>query len=129
MPRVRLPDEVHELTGSWDKNPNRRRPKAAKSEHPLGAPPKYFAPDERACWREIVAMSAAGVLTGADRWLIETACLVMAKQRRREEMKGFELSTLTFALSRAGMTPSDRSRIAAEKSDSKEENPFSEFLN
>lgn len=62
-------------------------------------------------WREIVKMTPPGVLTGGDRFLLETLTLLLAKQRRREPLKGHELATITTALGRMGLTPSDRSRI------------------
>jgi len=129
MARPRLPDELHVITGAWDKNPNRRRTGTPKSENPFGNPPKYFAADEKKCWKEILENALPGVLTGADRWVAETACIIMAKMRRRENMHGNEMSLLVTCLSKLGMTPVDRTRLSATPDKKDSDNPYAEFVN
>ena len=110
MPRPRLPTELLQLHGAFEKNPSRRRPIGPKSELPIGEPPDYFADDERQCWAEVEAIAAAGVLTAADRFVVELLARLVAKLRR-SWLSGAEMSALTWCCSRLGMTPSDRSRV------------------
>lgn len=128
MARPRKPIEELKLSGAFAKNPNRRRT-APKSTKTIGTPPRYFTDDEKVCWKEILRDSIPGVLTGADRWLVEAACLVMAKMRRREPMNGPERMTLMQAITKAGLSPVDRQRLTGPASDDQpdEEDRLAEF--
>ena len=82
MPAHRKPTELLELSGVFQRNPNRRRPVEPKSPHPVGEPHPSMAEDKRACWREFVSDAPAGVLTSGDRWALERLCCLQAKSRR-----------------------------------------------
>lgn len=120
MGRPRTPTAVLELTGAFKKDPQRR---AARTNEPapegdLGPPPKHFNADLAAVWKELAATCPAGVLTSADRWLVELACSLMLNFRRSKGLvTGKELSQLVTCLSRMGMTPADRSRVGVKQKD------------
>ena len=129
MPRPRKPNEHHELVGSWEKNPQRKRAPAPKSTTGIGAPPRYFTADERAIWREIVAQAAAGVLTGADRMIVEMISMTMASIRRREPVTSADRGNLIRMLASLGMTPVDRTRlhITPPEPETESPDPYDEF--
>lgn len=126
MPRPRKPTEVLELTGAFRRNPQRKREVGAKSEKGLGTPPAHLSAAETACWREVVGNAPAGVLTSADRPLVEIVARLMARFRE-DWLKGSEFAILLQCLVRLGWTPSDRSKVAA-PADDKPEGEFSDFL-
>ena len=84
MPAHRKPTELLELSGAFQRNPNRRRPVEPKSPHPIGEPPACLAPDEAGCWREFVSNAPAGVLTAGDRWALEALARLHAKSSAPE---------------------------------------------
>ena len=110
MPTHRRPTELLELSGAFDKDPARRRPVGPKSDKPIGEPPPSMAEDEAAVWREHVRDAPAGVLTGADRWILEMAARLVAKSRR-EGLTGAELGHLRACLGELGATPAARRRV------------------
>jgi hypothetical protein len=118
MPRPRKPTEILALSGAFDKDPQRRRPIGPKSAHPIGDAPEGLAEDEAGCWYEFVANMPAGVLTSADRWVVERLCVLMAKARR-EGIVAAELGHLRGYLVELGATPASRSRITAPPADDK----------
>ncbi len=123
MGRPRQAAQIIKLKGAHKVNPGRYKnldnePQPTK---PLGKMPGYFNEDEAACWNELVEMTPAGVLFNADRWVVETACRLMAKFRQ-DWLSGAEFSQLVALMSRMGLSPADRSKIKVEKP--KEDNPF-----
>lgn len=126
MARPRLPTEVQELKGAFRKDPQRKRPVGAKSTAPLGAPPVHLKPDERECWLEAVHAAPGGVLTAADRWVLEVAARLMAKFRA-DWLTGAEFGVLSQALGKLGWTPSDRSKVQAPDAEAPP-NEFAEFM-
>lgn len=111
MARPRKPTAVLELTGAFKKDPQRKRPNEPKPSGSLGEPPADFDRDLKANWRELACMVPAGVLTNADRWLVELACRTM-QHVRKDIALASERNLLLSCLSRMGLTPADRSRIA-----------------
>jgi hypothetical protein len=115
MGRPRKPSKLLELTGAYKKDPKRRRAEPVAAGV-LGEAPGYFSGGLREIWQELEAAAPAGVLTNADRWLVELACALMFKLRTDGltpgvGMTGAELSQLVACLARMGMTPADRSRV------------------
>lgn len=127
MARPRTPTAVLELTGAFEKNPQRKRDAGPTSTSPLGEPPTYFNTGEAVCWYELAQDTPPGVLTGSDRWTVEAACRLMAKFRA-DWLTGAEFGQLNGLLSKMGKTPSDRSKIHGVKED-ETASPFDEFLN
>ena len=111
MARPRKPTAVLELTGAFQKNPQRRRANEPKPTGSLGEPPVDFDEVLRALWQDLARMVPAGVLTNADRWLVELTCRTM-RQVRKGTALAAERNLLLSCLSRMGLTPADRSKIA-----------------
>ena len=120
MARPRKPTEILELSGGFDRHPERRRSIGPKSAQAIGDPPDDFEPDEAACWHEFLANHPPGVLTGADRWTLEHACRLHAKSRRLRGLAAAELGQLRTLLTELGATPASRSKISAPPSDATE---------
>lgn len=126
MGRPRKPTAVLELTGAFEKDPQRRRPNEPKPTGPLGDPPVDFDDDLRALWDDLVRIVPARVLTLADRWFVELTVRTM-----RDVKKGCALAAdrnlLLSCLSRMGLSPADRSKIAVPKE--KELDEFAKLAN
>jgi phage terminase small subunit len=114
MPRPPTPLAILEARGAFIKHPERRRARAnePKPSGELGNAPSYFTKDERKIWKELKEMCLPGVLANSDRWAVETACTLMAKQRKRE-IKTQEVQLLLSLLGKLGMTPADRAKVTA----------------
>ncbi|MEM9014458.1 MAG: hypothetical protein AAGB02_05055 [Pseudomonadota bacterium] len=120
MARPRKPSNLLELSGAFDKNPQRRRVDPAV-EIGLGAPPDYFDDDARALWAEIDQYAPEGVLAKSDRFAVELLVPVMIAIRRGEPVKAGDRAFALSILTRMGCTPSDRSRLASPKADEPEQ--------
>ena len=111
MARPRTPTALLELKGAFSKDPQRARPDEPEHNGPVGPPPPGFDGDLALIWHELVDMVPARVLAKSDRWTVELACRMML-QLRKDDFKAAELGILQSCLSRMGLTPADRSRIA-----------------
>lgn len=116
MARPRKPTAVLELTGAFKKNPQRKK---ARSTEPVptgevGPPPPHFDAPLTAIWYEVIAIIPAGVLTGADRILVELTCSLIHSLRTYTCEKG-DKSLLKNCLASLGMTPAERSKISVPK--------------
>jgi len=125
MPRPRKPTEVLKLNGAFAKDPARTRAVGPKSPRPLGMPPKYFTQAEAEIWVEIESNVAAGVLTSAERYVMELLSRLVARFRA-DWLTGTEMSQMTWCCSHLGMTPADRSKVVGDVPDG-EPSPFDEF--
>lgn len=114
MARPRKPTAVLELTGAFKKNPQRKRIHEPQPSGSVGEPPVDFDDYLKALWRDLVRMVPAGVLTISDRWLVELACRTMRDVKKGQALAS-ERNLLLSCLSRMGLTPADRSRIAIPK--------------
>lgn len=120
MPQPRKPTQVHELTGAFKHNPDRGRARAGepKPNGPIGDPPDELTPEQRALWREYVAIVPPGVMCRADRSALHS--LVVVTERAREG----HLPALTEQrqwMSKFGLTPADRSRVSVPKQSDEDE--------
>lgn len=83
MARPRKPTAVLEQNGAFDHNPQRRD--ARESEPiptgPLGDPPSSLTDVERGIWHELTLQIPPGVLTIADRMVMEVLCALIARHR------------------------------------------------
>jgi hypothetical protein len=111
MARPRTPTAIQELKGAFKKDPQRRRDQEPEHNGPLGAPPPGFDDELTAIWYELDGMVAARVLAKSDRWLVELACRTMRDVRKGQALAS-ERNLLLSCLSRMGLTPADRSKIA-----------------
>jgi len=114
--RPRKPTELLELSGAFDHDPNRRRPLGPKSDRAIGGPPEHLSPSEAQAWREVVADHPPGVLTSADRPVLEALSTLIAKMRH-EGLTGSEWGHLRGFLVEIGATPASRSKIAGAPAD------------
>jgi len=105
-----------ELRGSFAHDPARGRARAGEPvpTTPLGDPPSRLDAQERAAWAEISATCCPGVLTGADRLVLELASRLLAESWDvGREFKDSRRRQLHMLLGSFGMNPSDRSRVTA----------------
>mgnify|MGYP001016958271 CR=1 FL=1 len=114
MPHPRKPTKLAELSGAFKKNPQRRRNRAHEPavDQPLGARPPLLPPTEAACWDEIVAQAPSGVLTKADRVIVECAARLLAKIRGTDATAA-DFTQLKGCMQQLGMTPASRSHVSA----------------
>ncbi|AMV00055.1 hypothetical protein [Xanthomonas citri] len=126
MARHKQPDELARLKGADKKDPQRYKRQAPKSKVALGRPPDHLPEDAAAAWKELEKFALPGVLTGADRFVMEvTASLVAEFRANRAEFKAAKYSHLIGCLARLGLTPADRQKLGTDKTP--EENHFNEF--
>lgn len=119
MARTPQPTAIHELKGSFDKNPQRRRKGEPKPKSGIGPAPSHLGEYEQRVWDELVGIALPGVLGDVDRWAVEMAVRLMAEMRASPEtFTAGKYGHLISCLSRMGMTPSDRTKLAVQgKSD------------
>jgi hypothetical protein len=104
--RHRQPISIAELKGDVRHNPQRYRRIVPKSGAPIGSPPGYMGGQARAVWFELAGYCQPGVLTSADRLILEIASNLIAQCRR--DPQAFPVAKfrhLTGCLSRLGLSP------------------------
>jgi phage terminase small subunit len=134
MPKPRKPTKLLELSGAMKRNPGRyaNRLHEPKSNGPLGEPPDRMSAAEQSAWHELVRLVPDGVLTKADRWIVEIACRLMAAGREhgfggRHGISAGEVGLLNGCLRSMGLTPADRSKVNVTGDEAEEANPFAEL--
>ena len=129
MPRPRMPLPMAEASGAIEKNPQRYTQRIAEItvHDPIGEPPNHFDDISRDLWREIVAMAPNGVLTQADRLLVEVTTGLLRKLRMNN-ITGIETGHLRACIGSMGCTPADRSRVSRTDEPQKEEDELAGFL-
>ena len=111
---ARQPRELALLKGAHKVNAARYAEEVPKSDLPFGEPPAHMPQDARDVWAEIESLAIPGVLTGADRLTFEIMCNTFAEYRRDpENFQTARITALLAMLSRFGMSPADRNRLAA----------------
>ena len=131
MARPRKPTGELELNGAFTKDPKRRN--ARKHEPPpngpIGDPPNHFDDNQRDIWHEMVDLVPPAVLAKSDRIVLEVIVVLLHKLREGV-IRGAELNILTSCLARLGLTPADRSRVAAapEKDENGNEDDFATYV-
>lgn len=115
MPAHRKPTAKLRRSGAFKKNPKRELARKAepRPNGPIGRPPACLTDAQVACWNEIIENSSPGVLTKADRLIVELAARTLATVRGKGKVIAFQLQQLRAILSSLGMTPADRSRVGA----------------
>jgi phage terminase small subunit len=114
MARPRTPTQILELKGAFKKNPQRKRDAEPVPTGPVGDPPVHFDETHIAAWHELVAMIPSGVLTNADRLIVELTCTLIVSVRTLHTERG-DKALLKSCLATLGMTPADRSKISVPK--------------
>lgn len=146
MGRPRKPTQELELSGAFEKDPQRKRARAQepKSEGPIGPPPQHWdVPDGalrcqefqrlRVIWDELVIQAPPGVLNRSDRVHLEIICGLLDKYRRNL-LKDAGIKTLDKMLGEVALNAAARSRFtvkvsseAAVPAPSNKGNPFVEI--
>jgi phage terminase small subunit len=126
MARHAQPRELAELKGANRAHPERYRKEVPKSDWALGDAPDHLSAEARAVWFELATYALPGVMTGADRLVMELLSVLVAQFRKDPEgFSAAKMSHMIGCLARIGMTPADRQKLGTEKP--KDENPFNEF--
>lgn len=125
MPRPRKPTALLELSGAFRKNPRRRAERGAEPvpEGDVGAPDRNLPANVAACWREIVASAAPGVLTRADKIAVRSAARLMVLENKGK-IKSGERQLLHRLLAEFGMTPRGRLYVKAPPPKTEKDNEF-----
>lgn len=127
--RPRTPAKVLELSGAWDKNPQRRRVEpegvGALNEIPPTTLPSECVP----IWHELIARFPKIVITDSDRYGLEVLTMAMWELRKSfNNPKRFQQfckaeQTVRHWLVQFGMTPAARAKLAVKVGTDKK-NPF-----
>ena len=144
MPRPRTPLAEAEATGALEHNKKRYadRKNAPVPTGPIGEPPNHFDDVDRDLWSEVVGMPADGVLTSADRLLVEITVHLLRRFRgidygsgEDEEdhrsvapLTGVEIGHLRACLGSMGCTPADRTRVKAGDGKEEKQDPLAVLL-
>ena len=142
MGRPRKPTQELELSGAFEKDPQRKRARSQepKSEVPIGPPPQNWdVPDGalrcqefqrlRVIWEELVSQAPPGVLSSSDRLHLEVVCGLVHKYRRNL-LKDAGLKTLNKMMGEIALNAAARSRFTvnvfsgAQAPSNKEDNAF-----
>lgn len=91
----------------------------------LSGPPSNWTPEQKALWWEIVNVAPDGVLTESDRFLVELAVRNLAQVRAGADLTAAQSAEMRRCLGEMGMTPSERSRLAAPTKATR--NPFTDL--
>lgn len=130
MARPRLPTNVHELKGSFKKDPARGR---AREDEPVAVgeltdPPAEMPPEVAERWREVVGLAHKGVLCEVDALIVEqTAYLLHYLRETKWAVSPAVMVRYEACLGKLGMTPADRSKVSAFKPKGKGGDPLDEF--
>lgn len=126
MARHAQPRELAELKGATAHDPQRYREEPPKSDIPLGNAPEHLNEAQKAVWFELATYALPGVMTGADRLVLETLTVLVTQFRSDPEgMPAPKMGHMIGCLARLGMTPADRQKLGVAKAP--EENPFERF--
>lgn len=115
MSAVRKPTAVLEANGAFTRNPKRARARRYEPDtgRGVGPAPEYLTSEQGKAWDDIVSACAPGVFQSSDTVFLAAMSAMVAQFR--EDPVGFGISRYQIfltMLTRAGMTPSDRSRVA-----------------
>ena len=126
MPAPRKPTHLLEMSGSLAHDPKRYLDRANEPipTDPLGPPPAHFNAAQKKIWSELESTAPKGVLANSDRWVVETACVLMTRVRS-DDFTSADIGHLRSCLASLGMTPADRSRVTAVNEPSPTNDPFS----
>jgi len=122
MARPRTATNILEARGAFRKDPQRKRPNEPKVDSAFPAkPPAHLDAAERKCWREVVRIAPAGVLTGADIVTVEIVARLLAEFR--DDSRGMQvarITRLTSEMGKIGLSPSARASLSVYKPDENE---------
>lgn len=123
MARLSNPIEIQRLKGADKKNPQRYKSEIPKSGNPLGDAPAHMNEAAQAAWFELQEYAVPGVMTAAERPMMELLCNLFAEYRANPpDFPAAKMGHLVSCLARFGMSPSDRTKLGVDKD--KADNPF-----
>jgi len=112
MGRPKTPISKAILTGARDRNPQRYRGEAPKSDYPVGNPPDSMPRDVKMIWPEILEQCADGVMTAGERIMLELACYLIYEFRAMPgEFPSAKMTNLRGILGSFGLAPSNRHKL------------------
>ena len=112
MSKAPTPIKLHELNGSYIKNPQRRVTNAVRPKRGIGPCPETVSTDWKICWDEIINLICPGVLGDSDRIWMERAAKLLAESRNPEsKWTSQKENDLRQYLNKMGLNPSDRARL------------------
>jgi hypothetical protein len=124
MPKPRKPtSQLGEQTLAKNKGRYAARAREPRPAAKLGAPPKDLTPAQKKLWREIVAQVPPGVLTSADRIIVEITVRQLEKLRTGLASP-VDIGHLRQSLASLGMTPADRSRVSTAPEAPPQDDPY-----
>lgn len=126
MPRPRKPTKLHLVQGTLRATRHADRANEPEIIEPLGGPPEGWPIDAKLLWAELADLIPPGVAGKNDRLVFELLCRLVGCMRVGTEGLTPALATqVRMACAVFGMTPADRSRVAASRPP--ERNPFAKF--
>lgn len=91
-------------------------------------PPAYFDTEQRKCWETFIALAHKGTLSASDLLLIEHGAQLLATLRKKNwNVSPAVMTRFEVVLAKLGMTPADRSRVAALKEKTPAQHAAMEF--
>ena len=142
MPARRKTTALLEINGAFARNPSRGRAREDEPipEGPLGDPPAEWREGAKTnnrfvellkAWQELVEQASFGVLTSADRDVVELACYLKYKIRRAAAGYGKatsgDFAQLRGILGQVGLIPSERSRVSGGKKSKQAANEWAQL--
>jgi len=118
MSRSPTPSAIHELTGAYKKDPQRRRKAEPKPKGGIGPYPVDMVKTEEEVWDYLVGTMAPNVLTDMDRSSFLIAVKLFTKMLK-DEVNCTELGQLISLLGKFGLNPTDRTKIGVAAKDDK----------
>ena len=126
MARHAQPREVAAAKGATRKHPERYRKEPPAVKYGLGDAPEHMSDASRAVWFELQTYAPIGVLTGADRVMLEVAANLVAEYRENpREFPNPRIAQMVSCLARMGFSVADRQKLGTEKA--KKGNEFDAF--
>lgn len=130
MPKGRKPTPraIASIRGAVKAHPERYQGEEPKNPNPLGDPPGHLNALACRIWHEIDEHCIPGVLTQADRYIVELLAVLMSQFRQDpDEFTAAKMAHLRQGLGSLGMTPADRMRLNPGKGKDKGSNPFADL--
>lgn len=117
MARPRTASKILELKGAFKKHPDRKRTSEPVPNGEIDkTPPRHLTPGQKKCWREIVGIVPAGVLSDADKIHVEVvACLLAEYRAEKGLMTTARITRLTSEMGKLGLNPSARAGLSVER--------------
>jgi len=125
---AKKPTALLEVTGAYQKNPQRRKKAEPKPRMGIGRFPKNAPCTPESVWDELVDNICPGVLGNSDRVVMETLAHLLSQFRTDPvEFPAAKMTIMERCLGKLGMTPVDRTRVVAEQAEDKT-NPEDEYF-